>query len=110
VERQSGARGWSILWRLALAVLAGFVVNLLLFAASADELPSSKVCYSLIGYEVPCGNQHYVAAVATTCVVAGLLLVSSARRSKHQPDPSEAPPGASTDAPPTGDSTPQAPR
>ena len=44
-----------------------------LFNAGKDE-QSPSACYSLIGYDVPCGNLSYAAAAATTGAVAVLLL------------------------------------
>jgi hypothetical protein len=69
----------SIAGRLALALLAGFLVHLLLFPAGSDE-SDSRACHSVIGYEVPCGNQSYAAGAVTTLLVAGLLLKGTARR------------------------------
>lgn len=62
----------SIAGRLGLALLAGLLVHLLLFPASGDE--SNRDCYSLIGYEVPCGNLSIAVGAVTTCLVAGVLL------------------------------------
>lgn len=80
MARPSGARGRSsIAGRLALAVIAGLVVHLLLFNASKDD-SDPPVCYSLIGYEVPCGNLSYAAASVSACVVAGSLLRTGVRQ------------------------------
>jgi hypothetical protein len=58
---------------MALVVVAGLVVHLLLLTTSKDD-SDPPVCYSLIGYTVPCGNLSYAAAACTACVVAAVLL------------------------------------
>ena len=86
--RRSGANGRWGSRRLALALAAGLLVHLLLFNASKDD-SDPPVCYSLIGYEVPCGNLSYAAAAVTACLAAGLLLRGTARRPDQNPGPSE---------------------
>lgn len=89
MRRRSGAGRNAIVGRLALAVIAGLIVHLLLFNAGKDE-SDERACYSIIGYEVPCGNLSIAAGSITTCLVAGLLLRGTAApRSAHTDEPGD---------------------
>lgn len=59
--------------RVALALLAGFMVLVLLFPASGID-PIPPVCYSVFGYTVPCDQRVAVAAGAATAAVVGLAI------------------------------------
>lgn len=95
MKRRSDAKARSTAGRLALAVGAGLVVHLLLFNASKDD-SYPHVCYSLIGYEVPCGNLSYAAGAVTTCLVAGFLLRGTARRPDQEREHGETTVGTHT--------------
>jgi hypothetical protein len=68
-ERQ---RPWSTAAKVAIAVLAGLVVLVLLFPASGLD-SSPPVCYSVLGYTVPCGGGLAVVAGTATAAAIGLL-------------------------------------
>lgn len=64
---------WTTAAILAIVVLAGLVVLVLLFPASGvDTQPPA--CYSVFGYQVPCGDGVAVAAGAAAAAAIGLLL------------------------------------
>jgi hypothetical protein len=74
MTRRSGAERRSIVRRLAVAVIAGLIVHLLLFNFTKDD-SDPPVCYSLVGYVVPCGNLSYAAASGAAGFVAVVLLI-----------------------------------
>jgi hypothetical protein len=65
--------------KVAVALLAGLVVLVLLFPASGIE-PIPPRCFSVFGYEVPCGGGLGVATGAATAAVVGLALWLKDRR------------------------------
>jgi hypothetical protein len=65
--------------------MAGLVVHLLLTTFSKDD-SDPPVCYSLIGYVVPCGNVSSAAASVSACVVAGVLLGGAGDRRSRRAD------------------------
>ncbi len=67
---------------ILIALLAGFVVLLLLFPASGVD-SDPPVCRSMFFYVVPCGNSVALVAAALTVVVVGMALWMVDRR--HQP-------------------------
>lgn len=89
MKRRRGAERNAIVGRFALAVIAGLIVHLLLFNAGKDE-SDDRACYSIIGYEVPCGNLSIAAGSITTCFVTALLLRRTADpRSTHADVPDD---------------------
>ena len=64
---------------IVVALLAGFVVLLLVFPASGIE-PIPPVCYSMLGYVVPCDAWVAWAAGAATAALVGLVLWTNDRR------------------------------
>lgn len=65
--------------KVAVALLAGFVVLVLLFPVSrVDTLPVQ--CLSVLGYGVPCDAGWSPAAGAATAGIVGLLLWLKDRR------------------------------
>ncbi len=65
--------------KVALALLAGLVVLVLLFAASGvDTFPPE--CYSVFGYVVPCDQAWAVAAGAAAAAIVGLAVGLRSRR------------------------------
>jgi hypothetical protein len=59
--------------KIVAPLLAGLVVLLLLSPAhGVDTLPPQ--CFSVVGYDVPCGEGLAVAAGAATAAVVGLAL------------------------------------
>jgi hypothetical protein len=64
---------------IIVALLAGLAVLLLLFPASGIE-PQPPVCYSMIGYVVPCDAWVSWAAAAATAGLVGLALWMNDRR------------------------------
>ena len=62
----------NVLAKVAVALLAGFVVLVALFPASG----AAVWCYSLIGYPVPCGNGNLAAGAATAGAVGLALWVN----------------------------------
>jgi hypothetical protein len=84
-NRQPAGGRWTALGAAGMilgpAVIAGFVVFLLLFPFSGDD-SDPPTCYSVFDYVVPCGSGLAVAAgLATGVVVAvGLLAVRHWRR------------------------------
>ncbi len=59
--------------KVAIALLAGFVVLVLLFPASGI-VPIPPQCFSVFGYTVPCQSGGAVGAGAATATVVGSLL------------------------------------
>ena len=84
VNRRSGMKRNSIVRRVAVATIVGLVLHLLIYTQAKDD-SDPPVCYSLIGYVVPCGNLSYAAASIGASFVAVLLLRGTAPR----PDPSD---------------------
>ncbi len=74
MRRRRGVARRSIVGRRGAAVCAGLLVHLLLFNFTKDD-SDPPVCYSLVGYAVPCGNVSYVAASGAAGSVAVALLV-----------------------------------
>lgn len=65
---------------LLAALLAGFIVLVLLFPASGID-PQPPVCYSVFGYEVPCEAWvSWAAGIVTAVVVGGALWLMASRR------------------------------
>ncbi len=75
-ERQG--RRWTLA-KVAIALLAGFVVLVLLFPGSG-VMPQPPRCFSVFGYDVPCDAGWALAAGAATAGVVGLLLWLISRR------------------------------
>jgi hypothetical protein len=65
--------------KLALALLAGFVVLVLLFPGSGTGA-APPTCFSVFGYTVPCDQRWAVAAGAATTAIVGLALWLRNRR------------------------------
>ena len=59
--------------KLAVALLAGFIVLLLLFPASGVD-PQPPICYSIFFYTVPCQAWVSWAAAALVAAIVGLYL------------------------------------
>jgi hypothetical protein len=64
---------------IVIALLTGFVVLLLLFPASGI-LPIPPVCYSMLGFVVPCEAWVAWAAAAATAGLVGIALWMNDRR------------------------------
>lgn len=82
---QPPASGPSTATKIVVAVLAGFIVLLLLFPASGvDTQP--PVCYSIFNYTVPCEAWVAWAAAALTAGIVGIWLW---RRTPISADPDD---------------------
>lgn len=69
--------------KLAVALLAGFIVLLLLFPGSGVDTQPPE-CYSILGYTVPC---EVWVAWAAAALVAGLVGLYLWRRTPISADP-----------------------
>lgn len=68
--------------KVGLAVLAGLIVLALLTPVhGADTIP--RQCFSVVGYEVPCGDGIALAAGAVTAAVVGFSLWITSHRASR---------------------------
>lgn len=72
-------QGPSTVAKVAAAILAGFIVLLLLFPASGID-PIPPECFSIFNYTVPCEGWVAPLAAGATVGVAGLLIWLRDRR------------------------------
>lgn len=79
MEQVVKGNAWPSGRTIIVALLAGFVVFVLLFRGS-DTATMPPTCYSLLGYVVPCEPWVAWAAGAATAGVVGLAMWMNERR------------------------------